>query len=612
MNIPRQLMGMNYLTKIKDNFQDGDVLSCPQTEFHQIQEGTNLPLELGTSLQLSLHAGKTLEFLENITTDPLCALDGIAIARGERKLCVGYRPPYSEQNPRITNSTCKTVTAIAVMFAISEHLLTKDDLVLSFFPEYDNLLTPKYTKRLTLYHLLTMTSCSKCNEIASVTEQDWVKAFLLSDCQYEPGSRFIYNSMNTYMLAAILTKVTGCSLVDYLKERLFMPLGIRHVSWEVCPMGIERGGWGLHFSLESMLKIGIFLANDGAYGGRQLIRPTFIREMKRTNVEQEADALATGYGYQLWHLPKNLTMLSGMFGQHVIFDEKRHLVVAMNAHSDKMFPDSVLVRKVIDYMTDDTIYHVDNIWKEQNNYRHLMQYMQAFRRGYSLKEYSVRQSYLLYCKKQERKHRINEQEVLELCTLFDRKRLHVNGATFKLFPYMLQGMYQYPPFHVSDMIFRKKENGLIITFFRERSRREEHREQIEMKAGADTFCYQTLSVGSDTKEIAVRIKSAMDEEDHAVILLDIIFPAEGISRRIKFFLLEDRIAIECTESPDMRAIVEQVLSGDAVIAGNTYDIADKLPESLRVFLEHKVEPKVYADWKLLSSGKERKKDQDVV
>ena len=145
MNIPRQLMGMNYLTKIKDNFQDGNVLSCPKTEYHQIQDGSNQPLESGTSLQLALNAGKTLEFLKSIMTDPLCALDGIAIARGERKVCMGYRPPYSEHNPRITNSTCKTITAIAVMFAISEHLLTKDDPVLSFFPEYDNLLTPKYT-----------------------------------------------------------------------------------------------------------------------------------------------------------------------------------------------------------------------------------------------------------------------------------------------------------------------------------------------------------------------------------------------------------------------------------------------------------------------------------
>lgn len=610
MNIPRQFMGMNYLTKIMDHFQDGDTVTCPKTEYHEIKTRQNTPLEVASSTQLSLNAAKILAFLRDVTTDSACALDGIGIARGENKLFAAYRQPAQEQYPRITNSTCKTITAIAVMFAISEHLLTKDDLVISFFPEYDNLLTPKYTKRLTIYHLLTMTSCSKCNEIASVTEQDWVKAFLLSDCQYEPGTHFIYNSMNSYVLAAILTKVTGCSLVDYLKERLFEPLQMGDIRWEICPQGIERGGWGLHLSLENMLKIGIFLANDGAYGGKQLMKPLYIREMKKTNVEQGADALAIGYGYQIWHLPKKLIMLSGMFGQHVIFDEKTKLVVAMNAHNDKMFPDSVLVRKVIDYMTDERIYQPDVIWKEYVNARNLSHYVQAFTQDYGLKEYRGGAAYHTYKREQEQKKLMDQQKAIMFFDQFDRKRLHINGATIKLFPYLMQGMYAYPPFQVTDMVFRRRESGLVITFFRSRNHKEDRREQIEMTAGANCFHVNRIQVGEDERVVLARIKPAIDEDENDVLLLDIAFPSEGISRRIKFFLLENRVTMECTESPDMRAIVEQVLSGDAVIAGNTYDIADKLPESLRVFLEHKVEPKVYADWKPLTLKKE--KNQDIV
>lgn len=610
MNIPRQLMGMNYLTRIVENFQDGDSVTCPKTGYHEIQTSNCVPLAPVSSSQLSLNAEKTLAFLQDVTTDSACALDGIGIARGENILFASYRAPASEQYPRITNSTCKTITAIAIMFAIAEHLLTTDDLVISFFPEYDNLLTPKYTRRLTIYHLLTMTSCSKCNEVASVTEQDWVKAFLLSDCQYEPGTHFIYNSMNSYMLAAILTKVTGCSLVEYLKERLFEPLNMGDIVWEVCPLGIERGGWGLHLSLDNMLKVGIFLAKDGAYGGKQLIRPEYIRNMKRTNVEQDADALATGYGYQIWHLPKNLIMLSGMFGQHVIFSEKTQLVVAMNAHNDRMFPDSVLVQKVMNYIADDAVYQTDAIWKEHLNGRNMLQYVEAFSKGYVLKEYRGGMAYPIYRREQEKK-KINDREsVIHFFDRCDRKRLHINGATIKLFPYMMQGMYQYPPFQITDIVFRRKECGLCITFFRNRSHREERRQQIEIIAGANQFLSNKLHVGEDERVVLARMKPARDEDENEVILLDIAFPAEGIGRRIKFFLLENRVAIECTESPDMRAIVEQVLSGDAVIAGSTYDIADKLPESLRVFLEHKVEPKVYADWKTLALKKE--KNQDIV
>lgn len=104
--------------------------------------------------------------------------------------------------------------------------------------------------------------------------------------------------------------------------------------------------------------------------------------------------------------------------------------------------------------------------------------------------------------------------------------------------------------------------------------------------------HQVLTIGQDKKELAVKTYMAKDEEENPVVMLDIVFPSAGFSRLIKFFLLGDRIGIECQEYPDMRAIVEQVLFGEAVIAGNTIDLTNKLPESIRVFMEHKVEPRV--------------------
>ncbi len=597
MNIPRQFLGINYISKLVDNFHDNEPSDGKEMKFHVLMDTPYLPLEVKSSVQLSLNAKITADFIRDLAVCPECALDGIAIAKGEQLLLSEYRLPYSNTHPRITNSTCKTVTAIAVMFAISEDLLKIDDYVLSFFPEYENLLTPKYTKRITIRHLLTMTSCSKCNEIATVTETDWVKAFLLSDCQCEPGNKFIYNSMNTYMLSAIVTKVTGMGLMDYLKDRFFIPLGITDIKWELCPKGIERGGWGLHLSLEGMIKIGLFLANDGAFNGKQLMNPSYIKEMKRVNIHQDADNLATGYGLQLWHLPAHLIMLSGMFGQHVIIDEKTKLVVAMNAHTDRMFPDSTLVRKVIEYMTDPRLHHLDNRWKEQRHYRYLLQVVSAFQKGYCLKEDWNDLFYFHYCKKQETLQTAKGQKVWSWCKMLDGRRLHMNTDTFKLFPYMMQGMYTSGPFLVNDISFLLKEHSLKICFFKERNRKineDKPRERILLEAGMNSYYIQTMMVGGVYMAVAAKLSPATDEDGHKVILFDIIFLEEGISRRIKFFPAEKRIAIECTEYPDMRAIVEQVISGDAVIAGNTYDIADKMPEGIRVLLEHKVEPRVYA------------------
>lgn len=593
MNIPRQFYGLNHLSKLLGNFQDCDLSECPKLEFHEIDNIKELPLEKKDTAALGINAGELSKLLRKLVSDRLCALDGFAVARGEAILFAGYRPPYSRELPHITNSTCKTVTAIGIMFAVSEGLLKEDDSVLSFFPEYDSVMTPKYVKQMTVKHLLTMTSGTKCNETTTVVETDWVKAFLLTDCQCEPGTRFIYNSMNTYMLAAILTRVTGKSVMEYLRKRFFAPLGINHIKWELCPMGIERGGWGLHISLEGMLKIGIFLANNGAFRGKQLIPPSYIRRMKETKVSQDADAFAAGYGYQLWHLPKGLYMLSGMYGQHVIIDEKNSLIVATNAHSDKMFPDSLLVRNIVECMTDHKVYKPDHKIREKIVYRRLVQEFQAFCNGWPLPKVSGELPFPLYLAKQEKNKGIEAQKVRDLLSLFDGKRLHIDQASIKLFPYMLQGMYQCPPFVVTDIAFKKQENGLKLCFYKERNKKEEtKRERLLIEAGYGEYLHQVITIGKDKKDISVKAYAATDEDGNPVVMLDIVFPSAGFSRLIKFFLLGERIGIECQEYPDMRAIVEQVLFGEAVLAGNTIDLTDKLPESIRVFLEHKVEPRV--------------------
>lgn len=595
MNIPRQFYGINYLSRILDTFQDGETIKCPRTRYHSIDDIVSIPLKKQPAAALSLNAQRVSEFLQDILTDRSCAVDGLAVCRGENLLLAGYRPPYSGRNPHITNSTCKTVTAIAAMFAVSEHLLLEGDTVLSFFPEYETLLTPRYVKQMTVYHLLTMTSCSKCNEAASVTETDWVKAFLLSDCSQEPGSKFIYNSMNTYMLAAILTRVTGMSLMDYLKERFFAPLGINHIKWELCPKGIERGGWGLHISLEGMCKIGLFLANDGAFAGKQLLHPLFIRRMKAIRISQETDQLAEGYGFQLWHLPHGLYMLSGMYGQHVIIDERHKLVVATNAHNDKMFPDSALVSKIISFMTDKSLYQPGTALQEKLHYRQLLQQMDTFRQGFDLRQYSVNKPYIACRMEMLRQNKKKRERLSGLLDIFEGKRLHIDQASFKLFPYMLQGMYQCPPFHVTDMVFRRTEYTWKLCFYKERNRRDNgtNREKMIIEAGLNEYYRQNIQIGDEEKEIAVKAYPAVDEDEHDVIFVDIVFPDAGFSRVIKFFLLEDRIGMECLEYPDMRGIVEQVLYGETLLGGTKIDLTDKLPESIRVFLEHKVEPRMH-------------------
>lgn len=594
MKIPRQFYGMNYISRLFSNFQDSEMIDCPKLCFNEIHDITEVALPSKETFELGISAAELSKMLRTLVNTRTCRLDGLGIAKGENIICSGYQPPYSKANPHITNSTCKTITAIAVMFAVSEGLLGVEDTVLSFFPEYETLLTSKYVKQMTVEHLLTMTSGTKCTEITAVVEEDWVKAFLLTDCQCEPGTQFIYNSMNSYMLSAILTKITEMSLLEYLRSRLFEPLGINNVIWELCPKGIERGGWGLHLSIDGMLKIGLFLANDGEYNGKHLIDSSYIRKMKEVKVKQDTDALSTGYGYQLWHLPNDFYMLSGMYGQHVIIDEKHKLVIATNAHNDKMFPDSQLTRIILNCMNSENLYTCDVKRKEKALYKKFTHEFQAFCNGWNLPKETRELPFALYCKSQEKQVVEEATRLRTNCSSFDGKRLHIDQATFKLFPYMMRGMYQFPPFVVTDITFKTSEQSIKMCFVKEQSNLVQ--EKLIIKAGFSRYYNQVITIGPNEIHLAAKVYMSMDEDGNDVMQLDIVFPATGFSRKIKFFLLEDRISIECMEYPDMRAIVDQVIYGETVLAGASIDLTGKLPEGLRVLMEHKVEPRVNGSW----------------
>ncbi len=603
MNIPRQFYGMNYISRLISNFQDEEMTNIPKLCFSEIHDVTEKPLGMKETWELGLSARRLSDMNKELIENRSVMLDGLAIAKGENLICKGYCPPYMEDNPHITNSTCKTVTAIAVMFAISEGLLSETDYVLSFFPEYESILTSKNVKQMTVEHLLTMTSMSKCTEVSAMVEKDWAKAFLLTDCYGEPGTQFIYNSMNTYMLAAIICRITRQSLLEYLRPRLLEPLGINHVTWELCPNGIERGGWGMHLSLEGMLKIGLFLANDGFYDGHQWIDPAYIRKMKDTKVSQDVDVLSTGYGYQLWHLPDGYYMLSGMYGQHVIIDERQKLVVATNAHNDKMFPDSVLTRTILDCMQDNMLYQPDKKLKEKALYKQFLFAFQEFCNGESLIRTTGILPNSIYRNTKQKESQRRLEELQNICNQFHKKRLHMKQGTFHLFPYMMRGMYQFPPYAVTDILWKVSNDTVLFCFVKEAAKKDKWEslrridtttqkecDKMIMRAGLGFYHNQTIEIGPNHVSLSAKLYLSKDEDNNDVLQLHLVFPATGFSRKIKFFLYEERIGVECMEYPDMKAIVEQVVYGETALAGTAIDLTGKIPDGVKVLLDHKVEP----------------------
>lgn len=248
----------------------------------------------------------------------------------------------------ILNSVSKTFTATAVGFAVTENRLKVTDKVISFFSDKLPKEISPYLKELEVRHLLTMSvgqNVELVNKIREKKDADWMESILATPFESKPGTVFDYNSLATYMLSAIVQKVTGQKVIDYLEPRLFQPLGIEGTTWEESPQGINMGGWGLFVKTEDMAKLGQFILQKGKWNGKQLIAKSWIDEMtsfkiaslpsgtKKDNLKmkpEDSDWLQ-GYGYKMWMCRHNGIRADGAGGQYIILLPEKDAVIVTTA-----------------------------------------------------------------------------------------------------------------------------------------------------------------------------------------------------------------------------------------------------------------------------------------
>ncbi|MDG0808572.1 serine hydrolase domain-containing protein [Cohnella rhizosphaerae] len=258
---------------------------------------------------------------------------GTVIAEG------GWKP-YSPQRLRLANSVSKSFTSACVGIAADEGLLTVRDKVLSFFPEYAPERPDERLAAMTVEHLLTMSSGHQTDTSpAMMAEEDWVRAFLSLPVEHTPGSVFVYNSGATYMLSAIVQRLTGQPLLEYARTRLFEPLGIHGVTWETCPKGITVGGWGLSANTEHFAKLGQLYLNKGTWQGRRILSEQWIEASTGKRIENGSDPDSDwhqGYGYQFWQCRYGAYRGDGAFGQFIIVLPEQDTVLAITSGVNDM------------------------------------------------------------------------------------------------------------------------------------------------------------------------------------------------------------------------------------------------------------------------------------
>lgn len=287
----------------------------------------------------------------------LCALESerranihsLMVIAGGEVITECVRDGYDISLWQLSHSMSKTVTGMAIGLLFDEGRIELSARLVDVFPEIPY--KDKNFPLITVGHLLAMTSGVEFGEAGSVTESAWLRAFFASAVKFTPGSAFAYNSMNSYVLAAIVKRISGESLSGYLKWRLFAPLGITNYFWEMGPEGIEKGGWGLYMSAESWGKLGQMVLSGGKFEGETILSERWIEMSTKKQATSPVINGDFNYGYQLWvGRDEEDVLFNGMFGQNVWVCPKNGIVAVITSGNNELFQDSPALEIIRQYL----------------------------------------------------------------------------------------------------------------------------------------------------------------------------------------------------------------------------------------------------------------------
>jgi CubicO group peptidase (beta-lactamase class C family) len=273
-----------------------------------------------------------LQFVEAADKD-LDSMHGFMLVRHGHVVAEGWWSPYDAGSPHSLFSLSKSFTSTAVGLAIAEGKLCVDDEVLRFFPEDVPPEPSKNLKSMRVSDLLRMSTGHQA-EPRRTPDEPWTRTFLAQPVPFKPGTHFLYNTSATYMLSAIVQKATGVTVLEYLRPRLFEPLGIEHPSWEASPQGITAGGYGLSIRTEDIAKFGQLYLQKGVWHGKQVVPAAWVEaatSRQTSNGSNPRSDWDQGYGYQFWRSRHGAYRGDGAFGQFCIVLPEQDAVVAITS-----------------------------------------------------------------------------------------------------------------------------------------------------------------------------------------------------------------------------------------------------------------------------------------
>lgn len=492
--------------------------------------------------------------------------------RHGKVICECNFAPYPKGMWHITHSMCKSITGMAIGMLIEEEKLKLDENIYDIFPNHINAFSKIFRPVITVENLLTMTSGVTFNESGIVSGNDWLGSFLNASVNGKPGTEFQYNSLNTYVLSAIVTKRTGETLTEYLTPRLFGPLGITKYYWETCPKGITKGGWGLFLCAEDMAKLGQLYLQRGKWNGQQLVSEYWIEISTARHLKTQNDTY--GYGYQLWMEQRPGSFeYNGMLGQNVIIYPDMDMVLVTNAGNKEMFQDCIMLNIIRKYFPVN--YHPADVLPENPLSHSLLKRLcgelengENNNRSTSLRGGWKRNVIF------KRKHS-DKKYSYRISAAVDRPSDHhsfmraVSGRTYVMeqqnigiAPLFVQVFHNNMTDGISEISFTYDAGNFCVSFT-------EGEVIHKLPVGFGKAADGCVDLHGEHYLVATLGEFARDENDIPVLKLEVTFIEECVKRRAHIFFHEDNgIEIRWNETPGKKMILAGLSSITEELSGN--------------------------------------------
>ena len=492
--------------------------------------------------------------------------------RHGKVICECNFAPYPKGMWHITHSMCKSITGMAIGMLIEEEKLKLDENIYDIFPDHINAFSKIFRPVITVENLLTMTSGVTFNESGIVSGNDWLGSFLNASVNGKPGTEFQYNSLNTYVLSAIVTKRTGETLTEYLTPRLFEPLGITKYYWETCPKGITKGGWGLFLCAEDMAKLGQLYLQKGKWNGQQLVSEYWIEISTARHLKTQNDTY--GYGYQLWMEQRPGSFeYNGMLGQNVIIYPDMDMVLVTNAGNKEMFQDCIMLNIIRKYFPVN--YHPADVLPENPlSYSLLKRLCGELENGENNNRSTSLRGRWKRNVVSRRKHS-DKKYSYRISAAVDRPSDHhsfmraVSGRTYVMeqqnigiAPLFVQVFHNNMTDGISEISFTYDAGNFYVSFT-------EGEVIHKLPVGFGRAADGCVDLHGEHYLVATLGEFARDENDIPVLKLEVTFIEECVKRKAHIFFHEDdEIEIRWNETPGKKMILSGLSSITEELSGN--------------------------------------------